>query len=116
MTNEQKQLLKIDLSARLPYEVIVNINNGKYREDRTLWAGLFDDDNIWDARPYLRRMSSMTKGEKIIYTEISSHLCGEIAAKNLIDWLNKRHLDYRYLIEEGLALEADEDIYDLTQL
>lgn len=132
MTSEQKQLLIKDLCARLPYKVKLDFYSKAMDEHFTctllgiepdgdmpiiakvdMGAFTFTADHV---KPYLRRMSSMTKGEKKIYTEISSHLCGEIAAKNLIDWLNKRHLDYRYLIEEGLALEADEDIYDLTQL
>jgi hypothetical protein len=64
-------------------------------------------------KPYLRPMSSMTKEEKKIYMEISSNLCGEIAAKTMIDWLNAHHFDYRGLIEKGLALEAPEDMYNV---
>ena len=61
--------------------------------------------------PYLRPMSSMTKEERKIYMEIGSHLCGEIVAKTMIDWLNEHHFDYRDLIEKGLALEAPEGMY-----
>jgi len=61
--------------------------------------------------PYLRPMSSMTEEERKIYIEISSHLCGEIAAKTMIDWLLAHHFDFRGLIEKGLALEAPEGMY-----
>ena len=59
--------------------------------------------------PYLRPMSSMTEEERKVYIEISSHLCGEIAAKTMIDWLNANHFDYRGLIPMGLALEVTEE-------
>ena len=130
---EEEELLLIDLCARLPYGLKCHIgytfNNettdGKdvYTEDDdtitevNIFLGTvhadylgecFDIDQI---KPYLRPMSSMTKEEKKVYIEISSNLCGEIAAKTMIDWLNKYHFDYRGLISKGLALEATEGMY-----
>ena len=70
-----------------------------------------DPFRIDHIKPYLRPMSSMTGEEKKIYMGIGSHLCGEIVAKTMIDWLNEHHFDYRGLIERGLALEAPENMY-----
>ena len=33
--------------------------------------------------------------------------------RKISDWLNAHHLDYRGLIEKGLALEAPEGIYKI---
>ena len=71
------------------------------------------DYTINDFIQYLRPMSSMTEEEKKIYIEISSHLCGEIAAKTMIDWLNKNMFDYRGLIEKGIVHEAPEGMYNI---
>ena len=81
-----------------------------------------------DCKPYLRPMSSMTEEEKEQLAIIRSEdfqlvrqwiknesiketgvpcpvTCGEI------DFCNKKHFDYRGLIEKGLALEAPEGMY-----
>ena len=105
MTQEEKKLLLIDLCGRLPYGVIVSIGNGKYREAKKLWPGLFDDDDLWGAKPYLRPMSSMTEEEK----EEARNLI--YATVEFTDWCNEHHLDYRHLIEKDLALEAPEGMY-----
>ena len=106
MTKEDKQLLIKDLCGRLPYGVIVSIGNGKYREDKKLWTGLFDDDELWGAKPYLRPMDSMTEEE---YAEFGYDTLRYTIQD--IDWLNAHHFDYRGLIEKGLALEAHEGMY-----
>ena len=111
MTQEEKQLLLKDLCARLPYKVMVK----SVGENKTLGlCDLKDIDNL--PLPYLRQMSnmmsSMTEEERKTYIEISSHLCGEIVAKTMIDWLNAHHFDYRGLIPMGLALEAKEGMYE----
>lgn len=117
MTQEEKGLLLKDLCGRLPYGVILNIDNGKYREDKELWPGLFDFDDLWDAKPYLRPMSSMTKEEDKEFWEIINNYGSDTNAfdgfelGDDIDWLNIHHFDYRGLIEKGLALEAPEGMY-----
>ena len=68
--------------------------------------------------PFLRPMSSMTEVEKLDYNSIDNraYCCPQdfahIPATDRIDWLNKRHFDYRGLIEKGLALEAKEGMYN----
>ena len=60
-------------------------------------------------KPYLRPMSSMTDEEGRHYNCLLT--TGQY--DKLVDWLNKEMLDYRFLIPEGLALEAPERIYNL---
>ena len=128
MTQEEKQLLLNDICARLPYGAFIHYHwsrEGKtIDEDReldfsdveTLKYNIENPQNYWceiSWKPYLRPMSSMTEEERKIYIEISSHLCGEIAAKTMIDWLNKKGFDYSGLIPMGLALEAKEGMYEV---
>ncbi len=123
MTQEEKQLLLQDLCARLPYGVICNTPKGDGHLcsiNQTIFGteygvnikattrDYFNDREIC-IKPYLRPMSSMTEEERKIYIDISSHLCGEITAKTMIDWLNKNMFDYRGLIEKGLAIAVTEE-------
>lgn len=118
MTKEEKQLLLKDLSARFPYEVIVNDGN-----ETDILAGymledlMFLDEAIISIRPYLRPMSSMTEDEQRTLdsmcngVEMVSRLSGLKMFDKAFDWLNANHFDYRGLIERGLALEAKEGMY-----
>ncbi len=132
MTQQDKDLLLRDLSARLPYGVRVTTNNnsvklgivtgisniGKVIID-TKYADIVFGSN--EIKPYLRPMSSMTdeerldmtkeiKGLKIQYFASSPwewSVCGLVTPNTLIqvvDWLNAHHFDYRGLIEKGLAI------------
>lgn len=134
MKPEEKELLLKDLSARLPYGVICHYNCVAEYDTMVIHKAncvnklegiipffngqigyMVGGDKVnalsGDIKPYLRSMSSMTEEERKVYIEISSHLCGEISAKTMIDWLNKNHFDYCGLIEKGLAIEAPEDMY-----
>lgn len=84
-----------------------------------------------DIKPYLRSLSSMTDEEKkeleyIFYENDSPCWCFEDGCLSFsggndflcpeyveiyIDFCNQHYLDYRGLIEEGLALEAPKDMY-----
>jgi hypothetical protein len=127
MTQEDKELILKDLSARLPYRVKCSfrysIKSKILREDNNfeLTPTLYDiftckredEDYI---KPYLRPMSSMTKEEKEEYDSKRKHICDEynrycFDTVESIDWLNAHYFDYRGLIEKGLALEAPEGMY-----
>lgn len=132
---EDKKLLLIDLSARLPYSPLCYCKWSKKAPNGTsgciqeLSTFLIDEIEIFDkpeyecqiceVKPYLRPISSMTEKEKKVYKEISHHLCDIIPAKHLIDWLNAHHFDYRItddgrtMIEAGLALPAPEGMYKI---
>lgn len=107
MEEKDKQLLLKDLSARLPYDVIVNDGN----EIDTLKAYMLDDLMFIDEaiiRPYLRPMSSMTEEEKEEYLNLDPLTNGWFV---VADWCNFHHFDYRGLIKKGLAIEASEGMY-----
>ena len=127
MTQEDKELLLKDLSARLPY--YTNCFS-EYADDN--WAILTttvyshtancSPDEI-GIKPYLFPLSSMTEEQKL---EIKS-LCDDteifddggwmsyisiLGSFNfeinlaVVDWYNKNHFDYRGLIPMGLAIDA----------
>ena len=119
MTKEEKDLLLIDLCARLPYGVIINCNE----EDEMLFTiaergflGVNDRFLLEECKPYLRPMTSMTEEEKrniehylvLFKNGVELYDEGIIFITNIY---NKNHLDYRDLISKGLALEAPSDMY-----
>ena len=141
MKQEDRQLLLKDLSARLPYGVIVDYKENEfeiphwkinviYPETMDGWIG-YDEKvgvgsksgsrpfKIGEVKPYLRSMSSMTEEEEKEYRNIDnrSYSCpidyAHIPASDRIDWLNANHFDYRGLIPMGLAIKAPKDMYKL---
>lgn len=136
MTQEDKQLLLKDLCARLPYGVICRyetvipllgevLNYGPLQEIRRkgeYFTVNGADCSYEDIKPYLRPMSSMTDEEKenlqSLHDIISDENYGDGyspsawgAITEWEDYCNSRHLDYRGLIDKGLALEAPADMY-----
>lgn len=128
MNKQDKQLLLQDLCARLPYDTIVSVRNvnGRLREDVKLSPYHLAAFNIWDIKAYLRPMSSMTEEEKkefdndfMVINEDAWNGNTEVGFKNqsiimsdAIDWLNAHYIDFRGLIEKGLALPAPEGMYN----
>ena len=124
MTQEEKDLLIKDLSARLLYKVKFSFNmwNEEKQEEVNTVCTLFsvNTDGYCEAleesghiplefvKPYLRPLSSMTEEERQEYGLV---LCDELS-NNQFDWLNKKMFDHRGLIEKGLALEAPNGIYN----
>ena len=138
MTPEERLLVLVDVSARLPYGVIVNNPNPA----GDAWDEVINIDtsaktvtllyngrvfSIGNIKPYLRPMSSMTEEEKDeLYTAMDWY--GEIDETGNVytkgqekvyretfykytDWLNAHHFDFRGLIPMGLAIEAREGMY-----
>jgi hypothetical protein len=125
MTQGEKNLLTKDLCARLPYRVRLGFENSnvilRLKDYNIFTEQLFADQifpeqnnefgfEIYVYRPYLRPLSSMTEEEEKEY-EKCFQSDDTTAATLLIDFYNKHHLDYRGLIEKGLALEAPENMY-----
>ena len=140
MTQENKQQLLKDICARLPYGVKVCyvtlpdsmpkawdligmpaphladiIVEGKYR-----FAACDVEENI---RPYLRPMSSMTEEECITLSKLRPYETDAwkyiktpiplyVANIEQFDFFHRHHLDWRGLIQKGLALEAPEGMYE----
>ena len=127
MTQEDKQLLLKDLSARLPYGVKIELTwwvmgEGTFinitLEPDHIEQLLNDEYGDTEIKPYLRSMSSMTEEEaKEIYLLLFKverigipDICKEQNAISLLyDWLNTHHFDYRGLIPKGLAIEVTEE-------
>lgn len=119
MTQEHKELLLKDLCARLPYNVICQVEfkeNGKYNSKVMLLSGIFTDEAYFttkggsiysnEYKPYLFPMSSMTEEEKLMYEGLMIGTDNISYMLDVIDWLNAHYFDYRGLIEKGLAIDA----------
>lgn len=132
MEIENKDLLIKDLYSRFPYKVICEISDGKTTITEELKFGGLKRvlDGTLSVKPFLRPMSSMTEEEKIKYQQLKNQLVCQVNTFNnsnswkqtyevdldensidIVDWLNAHHFDYRGLIEKGLALEANEEMY-----
>ena len=110
MTQEDKELLLKDLSARVPYHpkgLVVNACTGVECEEWLTCATFTMFTSITNnCRLYLRPMSNMTEEESEEFANM------EIVGYNNYDWLNKHHFDYRGLIKKGLAIEAPFGMYN----
>lgn len=119
MTQEDKELLLKDLSARLPYGVKIELTWWVMDEGTCINTTLEPDhveqllnDEYGDTeiKPYLRPMSSMTGEEKEEYHKLCDSYYGiYFDSIDSIDWLNKNHFDYRGLIPKGLAIEVTKE-------
>ena len=114
-----KELLLKDLCARLPYNVICQVEfkeNGKYNSKVMLLSGIFTDEAYFttkdgsmysnEYKPYLFPLSSMTEEEKLMYEGLMIGTDNISYMLDVVDWLNAHHFDYRGLIEKSLALDA----------
>ena len=122
MIQEHKELLLKDICARLPYNVICQVEfkeNGMYNSKVMLLSGIFTDEAYFttkggsiysnEYKPYLFPLSSMTEKQSKEYHELIGGMFGTSALINfeiLEDFFHKNHLDYRGLIEKSLALDA----------
>ena len=132
MTQDEKEILMIDLCGRLSYGVkCVDITPLEQFQDKNLWEidrvradvmqlGVSNCYvcygnyiNIHNIKPYLFPLSSMTEEQKEEFDRLYTYDALIIEPQwELIDWLNKNHFDYRGLIEKGLAIDAtNKNIY-----
>jgi Fe-S-cluster containining protein len=128
MTQEEKEFLLKDLCGRLPYgvkfkfkyaESSSEIMRAIYLENYVVINSKDYSCEINDIKPYLFPMSSMTEEQKKEYTHIVNYISsddtdnwkeGEFIYveqfEQLMHFYHKNHLDYRGLIEKGLAIDA----------
>lgn len=117
MKQEDKELLLKDLSARIPYRIICNVEYVGNVIDLTipLNTDLLDEfiNYKCELKPYLRSMSSMTEEERKEHRNTMSVVNESFYVESLetFDFYNKHHIDYRNMIGKDLALEAPEDMY-----
>ena len=136
MRQEDKELLLQDLCGRLPYGVMIHlddfpdailmgINNGVAMLDDATHDPIHNVP--WDIeyiKPYLFPLSSMTEEQKKFFKDRPIFLDSEneLVVKEdffgnsrftmledwveVILWLNKNHFDYRGLIKKGLAIDC----------
>lgn len=140
MSNEERNLLITDLTARLNYGVICLIERfddfGPVHRNEKL-TGFSSDDRggfyfevggglaisfAEKIMPYLRSMPSMTEEEKNEFVQICPSIvdvntiygfdCNDFEQFSMVeDFLLSHHFDYRGLIPMGLAMEAPPDMY-----
>jgi len=135
MTQEDKKLLYKDLAARLPYKV--KVKSSRRTIVMALTLDIINDFYLGcDVKPYLRSISTMTEMEYLQLDNIMNKRFGEaldldisgrfenndnqkevkaievLGCSEAIDYLNSIHIDYRGLIEKGLALPAPEGMYE----
>jgi len=125
-----KELLLKDLCARLPYGVMIHIEETNESEElyclNIPQEGLYTRNKehhnisslcpIEQAKPYLRPPSSMTEEERNEYKYLVAFSGNPNGSANFTDWLNKKMFAYRTIngkdmFELGLALEAPEGMY-----
>ena len=121
MTQEDKELLLKDLSTRLPYGVKCDVNDNKpytlssisndydgtlirFKEQKN---GFNMEVYLSEVKPYLFPLSSMTEEQK---QELKGLIFQNAFSNNTTftqqDFFCKYHLDYRGLIQLGLAFDA----------
>jgi hypothetical protein len=130
MTQEEQNLLLIDLSERLTYGVKAYVKNWS-KLDIKYYEGVYTVESIhpslnnilvysergsvevivgyddYEIKPYLFPLSSMTEEQKEEYKKTTTNDgILTIWTTSTYDWLNKNHFDYRGLIEKGLAIDA----------
>lgn len=123
MAQKDEQLLLKDLCARLSYGVKVQYNNEIYNIDyiSALYMEVKLDIpanytiGIFEIKPYLRPMSSMTEEEekefnKVVYDSIDIDNISPCVC--VANWLYSKYFDVYGLIPKGLALEAPEGMYN----
>ena len=121
-----KELLVKDICARLPYDVEAQVSNHIEGEskpvviNKTLTLQDVDafmkNDVVIDIKPYLRPMDTLTDEERDYIVKFTREREKEEwtfsrRAYDYIDLLLEWHMDFRGLIEKGLALPAKEDTY-----
>ena len=129
MTKEDRERLLKDLGGRLPYGVKIldipaNVVGKLFliSTTDTVQYETADDTGIqtlYNIKPYLFPLSSMTEEQKREYNMLLTDILtyeyegGDIVTVidtydnwMSIDYLIANHFDYRYLIEDGLAIDA----------
>ena len=137
MTGRQKKLMKKEIGSRIPYGLYVECrrlsvpdNNSvvsepvEYSSGPALVRGIVGEDidvcgyeyiSLKDAKLILRPLSSMTKAEmkelEILLGHPYNFNFNEEESIIFIDFLITHRFDYRGLIEMGLAIPDEKNLY-----
>ena len=135
---EKSEILAKELCGRLPYglKVVVgtpydfenditdigvlrgiDCNNPSFGvkglvEVRTSNGSVTMDVALENCKPLLRPLDSMTDLESVYYNTVFT----VSKPHKKVEWLNEHHFDYTNLIEQGYAIAAYDDTYDLNNL
>ena len=108
MTREDKELLLKDISARLPYNLIVHIHDIDVIDyDNYLYPDYLEKmmSSSITLKPYLFPLSSMSKEQEQEEYEICKYYIPGYES-NLIEINNKNHFDYKKKKKKGLAIDC----------
>ena len=116
LTKEEKELLIKDLLPRIPTDLLVKVPGEKEPKElrkRVRWMIVYGkaksiEDCLEGLIPYLRPESSMTKKDEEDYYKYNED--SNLAKAH--DWYCTHHFDIRGLIPLGLAIEAEEGMYE----
>lgn len=137
MTQEERELLLKDLSARLPYGVKIHNphprfpNPDEYIQTLTDIHGTMqyawitfgtDNEEInvnWNIgnkeedvpKPYLRSLTSLTKEEKEYVEELSNFRATPDIVQAKVDFYMEHFINYR--LPDNLFIEAPKDMYNI---
>ena len=118
MTQEEKKLLYKDLSARQPHRPFICFAGKFTMPFLDIIASTKSNElmsinglNPEDVKPYLCSFSSMTEEEENEYRAINCYEGLFPRNEDALDYVLEHHLDFRNLIEKGLAIEAPENMY-----
>jgi hypothetical protein len=129
MKQEELELMVANLCGMIQHKVYIRMEDQDMRiidvncsRDSVVFTVLGEDKTYIGVspdriRPYLRPMSSMTPEEKEEYRNTFETYEGENGLKltypsiKSYDYLNKKHLDSRGLIDVGLAIVAPDWMY-----
>ena len=119
MTQENKELLLKDLCSRLPYGVILEHEGNLSKLDTIFMCDFISISstsmdnklsynlNLDEVKPYLYPLSSMTDEQEEEYNNLNCYELGCFPhTEEALDYLIRNHFDYRYLIDEGLAIDC----------
>lgn len=111
----------VKVSVKMFYEPTIRTLAGAVRANRDVYIFYSDTCNDDGFREYLNSgCCEYIKPYLIPQNKISSLITAKelsmLSGYQLIDWYNANHIDYRGLIDKGLALEAPADMYNNQKL
>lgn len=136
MTQQDKDLLYLDLCARLPHGITCDINDSSrntlqgiiesvdisYMDNEPFFKVKTDNKTfavpVEQIKPYLRPISSLSQEERDKFCDIGGVISHKPSDGKLylvayfpeaLDYLNSIHADYRGMIEKGLAIEVTDE-------
>lgn len=137
MTPEQRDLLITDICARLPYNVRIIDIRGIRRVKASNLDALLSAIQVYESKPILFPLSAINekieirRKRVIVKREINKRIdkgsyyidaagnidmieCSYVLSEdyiNILDTFNRYHIDYRGLIDKGLAIS----VFDLAE-